>query len=100
MNATFKLLKKEWCKEECKEERKEGRKEGNRNGKAATIARKLNARFGTYPDYLRARVATCPRKSTMEILLDAAYESASLEEFESVVDSCLGRENDDDQNSK
>ena len=80
MNATFKLLRKEW------------RNEGELLGKAAVIARKLNARFGAYPEYLRARVATCPRKSTMEILLDAAYESASLEEFESIVDSCLGRE--------
>ncbi len=80
MNATFELLKKE------------GRKEGGYLGKEATIARKLNERFGAYPDHLRARVVACPRRSTMEILLDAAYESASLEEFESIVDSCLGRE--------
>ncbi len=88
MNATFKLLKREGFREEFKK----GVKQGIRKAHIDSIACKLNERFGAYPDHLRARVVACPRRSTMEILLDAAYESASLEEFESIVDSCLGRE--------
>jgi len=82
MNATFEMLKKEG--------RKEGRKEGGRKRNAELIVRQLNARFGSCPDYLKEQVASCRRKSTMETLLDAAYQSASLEDFESIADSYLG----------
>jgi len=90
MNATFKLL----IKEGQKEGRNKGRRQGERKRNTDLIVRKLNARFGRCPEQLIERVDSYPSRASMNILVDAAYESASLEEFESIVDSCLESKGD------
>jgi len=89
MNATFKMLEKAGYKKGYKEGYREGYREVKLEASAALIFRRLSSQFGRYPDFLKARVKSCPCKSTMYLLVDAAYQCESLAQFEDVLDSLL-----------